>query len=138
MTRPIVVDVDQDENAKAWWQRGSLNRFREKICGMRKADLEALGAEISGRLAVIQGQIEGGGHDDEWRRRAKMSLGYIAERRGIVSAELTRRNVDHRAAKVKFRAERIERARASLAKDDMRGAVEALIELLDPDTRWED
>jgi hypothetical protein len=133
--RPIVIDVDESSNAKAWWQRGTLNVFRGKIHAMSKAQLEVLSSEIGARLAVIQGQIQGGMREtagEEWFQAAKMSIGYIAERRNILSAELARRNVDQRAERARIRNETLGRARERLAADDLHGAIGALIDLLAP------
>lgn len=118
---------------RQWWQSGPLAEFKEKVRAMSTADLQMIATEMKGILSVTQAQIQAGNGAEEWRKRAKMALGFISERKAFVTVELTRRNEAADGTKAKRKAERDARilvARSLLAKKDIEGALEIVLDLL--------
>jgi len=80
---------------------------------MRDSELWALNAEVKGSAALIQSQLEARGRSDEdWWRKAKSALGFIAEKRGILKSEVTKRKAHQPPPDLSKRRER-EKVQAS-------------------------
>jgi hypothetical protein len=134
---------------KQWWNRAPVQEFKERLQTMSIPELSVLSAEISGAIAVTQAQIEGRDRataELSWLHRARRALGFLTEKRRLVSAEQARRqaarhqervtrsaaNVVEHAEQEQIRHEKWHAAHAALEAGDLAGAVKCLIEYLAP------
>lgn len=125
--QPEAADTDEPE----WWKRVPLRVFVLRIEAMELNALERLRGELSGALSVIQAQLETRHDDDEWRARARRSLGHTSQRNAMVKAVIVthneRRRVENDGRKTVFLAD----ARTRLESGDVAGAVTAVLDLLE-------
>jgi hypothetical protein len=130
------VPAREEEEVKPWCQHPDRDQpkltFRKKIEQSPTNDLERLSGEIKGSLAAIQGQLEGRNDgDEEWRQRASMARGFIAERQAILRSEIHSRNDRAKFTKSSAKTKLIAEAKQCLSNGDVSGAVAVLIEIAD-------
>lgn len=115
---------------RPWWQEMPVPAFRRRVPELQLPELDLLAGELQGALASIQAQIEAREGTDEWRSRARLALGLLAEKKAAVRAEITRRNQENQASKNTRKAALLDEARAKLDAGDTAGAVALVLDVL--------
>lgn len=112
-----------------WWQVASVPLFKERITDMTTPDLSALNAEIQGALTVIQAQLEARGKTNiVWWKKARASLGFISEKKGILRVELSTRQNSDQSDRKQHRIEVLSELRQQAEDGDVQGAVVGLFD----------
>ena len=152
--KEVYIPETRSTQSPRWWQIAAVPVFKAKLADMTTPDLRALGAEIKGVTTLIQSQLESRGKTDiVWWKKARASLGFTSEKRGLVRTEIFTRHSEeqetHREQRLKAhekrraeddskreqRIETLSRLRKQAQEGDVQGAFIGLLDFFDRSER---
>lgn len=126
---------------REWWQAMPREDYLKRIGNMPLKELEVLSTTIGATMQRIQGQQSMENPDADWHSRARFAKAIMAERRGLVKAELQRRRLastahneqqrEKQRTRSVLRRTMIQAARNHLASGDTAEALETILDLLE-------
>lgn len=148
MRRVIVENNDRPAatsraapSPRAWWQECNVEEFKQRCGSMERLALQDLMSEIKGAVAVTSVVVQDTLREHEQRRRARIALGYMTEKRRLLTvilgkyvhetARTPEDKEERRDERLAARRKLVAEAREANARGDTVGAVERILDALD-------